>query len=309
MVVNNTTTVNNSGTIVTVNVLTGATSAIINRGTIGTVNNSGTVGSIYNSYSSSIGTINNSGKVRTIINSGTISTIYNYNIIGSINMGKSTNTIINNTGTINRIVTGEASIVGVNDTGTINGIILGLGSVKLTNVKNDVNIPLGNGWSYRYEVGDPNNPGNSTHMHLFQTNGKQSYSQNEDGGPKDEPKGGSGPPNSVIKKLKEKTGWNWATNDKNWLNKIEVSHDPAGYTLIEYPNGRTVIVYQPVNAFFMSYSPSDQNLRQYYFGPTYIDRSGGKTNTNPSGPIIVPIPDPVPIPVPAPAPVPIPVLP
>lgn len=207
------------------------------------------------------------------------------------------------------MVTGANGVIGVNDTGIIDSIVLGLGSVKLTNVKNDVNISFGSGWSYRYEVGDPNTPGNSTHMHLFQPNGKQSYSQNEDGGPKDGPKGGSGPPNSVMKKLKEQTGWDWDTKEKDWLNKIEVEYWDSGYTVIEYPDGREVIVYKPVSVYTMLFYPSDQILKEYYFGPTYIDLSGGKTNTDPSGPIILPMPNLVPIPIPAPAPIHVPVFP
>lgn len=338
VVINDTTTVNNSGIITTVNILAGANSSITNSGTIRTVSNSGTINNIYNSgtigniyntssgkiksisNSGSIGTITNSGSIVIISNNGTITNISNINngsigiignsnTIGNINTGKSTTTLINNTDDISSITTGSNSIVGVNDTGTINSIILGLGSVKLTNVKNDINIPLGSGWSYRFEVGDPNNPGNSNHMHLFQTNGKQSYSQNEDGSLKDKPKGGSGSSKSVMKKLKEQTGWDWDAKDKDWLNKIEMSASPAGYYFISYPDGRMVTVYKPYTGFSMPYSPSNQNLREHYFEPTYIDLSGGKTNTNPSGPIIVPLPNPIPIPVPAPAPMPVPVFP
>ena len=382
--INATTTINNRGTIATVNVLTGASSALTNSGTIGTINNNGTIGNIYNS--GTVGTINNNGTIITVNNSGTIGNIYNNgdirtinnnkrgnigtvinsvaivtvsnngiiktisnndsgsvgkitnsgtirtvsnsgainsinyiskgsvglisnsNTIVSISAGKSTTTIIDNSGSIGSIVTGTNSVVGVNNTGTINGIILGLGSIKLTNVKNDINIPLGGGWSYRYEVGDPNNPGNSTHMHLFQPDGKQSYSQKEDGSPKDGPKGGSGPPNSIMKKLKNTTGWDWGAKDKEWLSKIEMSYDPAGYTFIKYPDGRNVTVYQPPSWLNMSYYLNDQALKKYYFGSTYIDLSSGNTYTNPSGPYFIPIPNPGPVYIPIPGLIPAPLL-
>lgn len=85
-----------------------------------------------------------------------------------------------------------------------------------------------------------------------------------------------------------------------------MSWDPAGYTFITYPNGRTVTVYKPVNYYTMPYSPGNQSLRDYYYGPMYIDLSSGSTTTNPSIPFL-PMPNPVPIPIPAPAPIPIPV--
>jgi RHS repeat-associated protein len=161
VVVNKTTTVNNSGTITTVNVLTGATSTINNSGSIGTVNNhgtttinnSGSIGTVNNSGSislisntGSIGTITNSGNVGTITNSGTIvavsnsgtinyisninngsiDTISNSNTIKSINTGKSTSNITNS-GAVSSIVTGSNSFVKVDNTGIINSIYIGSG--------------------------------------------------------------------------------------------------------------------------------------------------------------------------------------
>jgi hypothetical protein len=81
VVINDTTTVSNRGTIGTVNILAGASSAITNFGAIETINNSGTIGSIYNGYGGSIGTINNNntGSIGTIINSGSIYRIDNNN--------------------------------------------------------------------------------------------------------------------------------------------------------------------------------------------------------------------------------------
>ena len=145
-------------------------------------------------------------------------------------------------------------------------------------------------------------------MHLFQTNGNQAYSKNEDGSPKDGPRGGSGPPNSVMKKLKERTGWDWAGNDSGWLNRIVIGYDPAGYTIIEYPDERTVTVYNPTSWYSRPYIPSVEDLRAHYFGSAYIDLSSGSTAINPSGPIVLPI-NPGSIPIPFPEPIPIPIFP
>ncbi|MDH8677542.1 hypothetical protein QE109_05255 [Fusibacter bizertensis] len=115
--------------------------------------------------------------------------------------------------------------------------LMPLGSVKLTNVKNDTNISLGKGWSYRYEVGDVNMPGNNDHIHLFKTNGSQEYSQNDNGSPKGGPKGGSGPSKKAKKLLKEKTGWDWDAKEQEWLNKIEINGSELGDYVIVYPDG------------------------------------------------------------------------
>ncbi len=162
---------------------------------------------------------------------------------------------------------------------------------------------LGKGWTGRIEQHGTGN-GYQKHVVLTDRYGTE-YAQNIDGSPHD--KGGS-PPNSIKKKLKSQEGWDWNQKDKDWLNKIEISADPAGYYFIAYPNGRTVTVYKPSNYYSMPYYPSNQSLRDYYYGSTYIDLSGGSTTTNPSIPFL-PMPNPVPIPMPAPAPIPLPVFP
>ncbi|WP_242631550.1 RHS repeat-associated core domain-containing protein [Sedimentibacter sp. zth1] len=157
VIVNDTTTVSNSGTIVTVNVLTGATSAITNSGTIGTVNNSGTINYISNISSGTVGTINNSGSISYIYNTGTIAnisnivngsigTITNINTIGNISTGKSTSNI-NNTGVVSNIFTGSNSIVKVNNTGIINRIYVGSGG-KLNGTNDGFVVNISGGTSY-----------------------------------------------------------------------------------------------------------------------------------------------------------------
>ena len=165
-------------------------------------------------------------------------------------------------------------------------------AANLTNVPNNKNIDLTAGWQYRYESGNPNDPADNPHMHVFQPKGKQSYSQKDDGSPKDKPKGGSGPPNSVIKELKKKTGWDWAANEKIWLNQIIINgpDDSRSYQVI-YPNGNEAWIsplpfstQRPVG-----WVPSNSYLIDLYFN-----------SFNPSNiqgpPVFVPFPQPVPMP-------------
>jgi len=143
VVINDTTSVNNSGTINTVNVLAGANTSITNSGTIERITNSGTVNSINNSgsigtinSSGTIGTINNSGTVDVIRNSGTVSAINNSGIVGTVNnfnsgtVGIIDNSgsvgIIHNSGTITSIyITGSGSISAINNINTIGYISTG----------------------------------------------------------------------------------------------------------------------------------------------------------------------------------------
>lgn len=163
-------------------------------------------------------------------------------------------------------------------------------------------IDLGKGWTGRIER---NNSGDGYQKHVHIYKGKKSWSQNEDGSPHDDGNNSPGsPPNSALKSLNKQKGWDWKQKVNEWLKKIEIGYDPAGYTMISYPNGRTVTVYKQPSFFSMTYSPSTQNLRDYSCGPTYINLSGGSTMANPSIPF-VPMPNPAPIPVPMPAPIPV----
>jgi hypothetical protein len=162
---------------------------------------------------------------------------------------------------------------------------------------------LGKGWTGRIERGTSGKD-YQRHVHIYKEN--EAWSQNEDGSPHDDGNNSPGsPPNSILKNLNKQKGWNWKQKEKNWLEKIAIGWDPAGYTSIAYPNGRAVTVYNPVNYYTKFYSLSNQSLRDYYYGPTYIDLSSS-TIANSSVPFI-PIPNPITIPVPLPAPIPIPV--
>ncbi len=163
---------------------------------------------------------------------------------------------------------------------------------------------LGKGWTGRIERGTSGKD-YQRHVHIYK--GNKAWAQNDDGSPHDDGNSSSGsPPNSVLKRLNKQKGWDWKQKEKDWLNKVEICSDPAGYYFINYPNGRTVTVYSPAKYGLIPYWPSTQNLRDYYYGPTYIDLSGGNTTTNPVIPFL-PLPTPVPIPVPIPMPIPLPV--
>jgi RHS repeat-associated protein len=183
--------------------------------------------------------------------------------------------------------------------------IFGYGSVYV-NVRNKVNLELMSGWKYRYEAGNPNNPGEHEHMHVFTTNGSQEYSQNDDGSPKDKPKEGTSPPNRVKKELKKKTGWDWDAKEKNWINKIKIvgPDESLGY-YVYYPNDFTAWI-PPLSYYLsrpISWKPSADYLIELYFGSNNLSNSSSGT----SGYFIPLICGPVPVPVLPPVVNPIPV--
>lgn len=162
-------------------------------------------------------------------------------------------------------------------------------------------IDLGNGWSGRIER---NTAGGNYQKHVHIYNGKQHWSQNEDGSPHDGGNNSPGaPPNSTLKKLNKQKGWDWTRKENEWMNKIEIGYVQSGYTLICYPDARTVNVY--ISGLSMPYSPSEQDLRDYSFGTTsiYLDSAGY------SGGIAIPIPYAAPTPAVVPGLMPMPVLP
>ena len=125
--------VNNSGTIVTMNVSAGTTTVVNNSGKIGTVNNSGTVAQVNNSgtigtinNSGTVGAVNNSGSIGSVNNSGTIGTVSNSGSIGAISNSGTIGTI-SNSGWVGPINTGgiivKASSSGTGGTVNNNGII------------------------------------------------------------------------------------------------------------------------------------------------------------------------------------------
>jgi RHS repeat-associated protein len=171
-------------------------------------------------------------------------------------------------------------------------------NIPLKNVPNNHIRPLSRGWEYRFELGDPDNPGDNPHMHVNKTDNSESYSQKDDGSPKDGPKGGTKPPKKILKELKEKTGWDWDALENDWTNKIDIITS-GPFVYVTYPDGKKETIY--IGYFGLMY-PSRSDLINAYFhgyeGP-YIP------NNNSTFPIL-PNPGPVPIPVPQPMPMPIP---
>ena len=159
---------------------------------------------------------------------------------------------------------------------------VGLSIFGLRNVPNDSNISLDKKWSYRYEMKDPNRIGDKAHMHLFQPKGKQDYSQNDDGSDHHPPEGGSGPPNSVKKALKEKTDWD--SNDRSFLNQIRVVSHFNGAVKVTYPDRRVGYIYPTAYEYYncMSASYTAQDLRNLYF---YAQ----SPSTFPTGPYVIPV--------------------
>ena len=155
---------------------------------------------------------------------------------------------------------------------------------------------LGNGWKGRIERNTSGNNEGKKHVHVY--NGKESYSQNEDGSPHD---GSTGtPPKKIRKKLNNAKGWDWDSKENDWLNKIVIKkteYENGGY-IVTYPNNREVKI------MYMRYSqiqlaPSKEMLIQYYTGPVYIEID----NVTMGGFFYVPAPSPstavAPIPAPA----------
>ncbi|MEI3163794.1 MAG: RHS repeat-associated core domain-containing protein [Lachnospirales bacterium] len=157
-------------------------------------------------------------------------------------------------------------------------------------------VDLGKGWQGRIERNTSGNNYGKKHIHVY--NGKESYSQNEDGSPHDGSKGS--PPKSVKKKLKELKGWDWDAKEDEWISKIELSICEYGAYIITYPNGRKVEYYVAVGPA-TTLPPSKDALRDCYTGSTYIyvnpwDNLGSVYAPTPSpGTFALPAPNPVPV--------------
>ena len=106
---------------------------------------------------------------------------------------------------------------------------------------------------------------NKRHVHLEYKGGKKSYSQNDDGSPHDKGKNLPGnPPKKVLKKLKEKTGWDWKAQEASFYEQTKYENISDLNIRIKYADGTTAIVKnkQPLM------NPSDvfdvDDLRSYY---------------------------------------------
>ena len=156
---------------------------------------------------------------------------------------------------------------------------------------------LGKGWEARIESSHGNNNDKGQHVHLSYRDGKKTYSQNDDGSPHDKNNNSSGsPPAKVLKKLKEKTGWDWNKNEENFLNKAE--YDYCG--TISKPYYQVYAVYQVTYADetirfayespFNEFSPSTDRLKDIYKDGMTSNPIKGEQNTGTSSVIIGPMP-------------------
>ena len=156
---------------------------------------------------------------------------------------------------------------------------------------------LGKGWEARIESSHGNNNDKGQHVHLSYKDGKKTYSQNDDGSPHDKNNNSSGsPPAKVLKKLKEKTGWDWNKNEENFLNKAE--YDYCG--TISKPYYQVYAVYQVTYADetirfayespFNEFSPSTDRLKDIYKDGMTSNPIKGEQNTGTSSVIIGPMP-------------------
>lgn len=158
-----------------------------------------------------------------------------------------------------------------------------------------VTFDITKGWKGRIERNTSGVNFGKKHIHIY--NGKLSYSQNEDGSPHDDST--SSPPNKIKKYLKENKNWDWDAKEKEWIDKISIELYDDGIYRITYPNGRKVQV-KPYAPLGSNYSPSIEELRRYYAGPTEINLNTSFTNdttivplpTTPNAPVNTPIPIP-----------------
>ena len=171
-------------------------------------------------------------------------------------------------------------------------------AINLTNVPNGKKMPLKQGWAYRYDIDET---GGKNHMHIYQPNGMQNYSQNDDGSNHHDPKGGSGPPKKMQQLVKDKTGWDWDEKARNNANKATVEQWVEGTQWrITYADGSEY--YVPFNIYrYDNYMyPSTEQIMNYYYK---VNSPSSGTNTLPS--LYIPFPNTVPMFAPAPVLIPI----
>ncbi|MCL2841820.1 MAG: RHS repeat-associated core domain-containing protein, partial [Defluviitaleaceae bacterium] len=155
---------------------------------------------------------------------------------------------------------------------------------------------LGRGWRVRIERGVY--PNTQRHVHIY--NGRQHWSQNEDGSPHD--RGGNSPgnpPNRVLRDLKDRTGWDWIERQNNWISQIAITNiftDGGSFTEVVFPSG--TVAYSP-HIWGIMPRLSTNTLISLYLNASFMSPSGFHLPYP-----ILPIPMPVPIPAPMPMPIP-----
>lgn len=106
----------------------------------------------------------------------------------------------------------------------------------------------------------------------------EDYSQNDDGSNHHKPKGKSGPPKSVTKKLKDKTGWDWEAKAKDNASRatLEPGLESVLWT-IKYADGSIYNIpsWDPVYKFGVK--PNNEAIASFYYSA-----SGGDLNSTPN---------------------------
>ena len=131
------------------------------------------------------------------------------------------------------------------------------------------------------------------------------------------PEGGSGPPKSIQKKLKKKTGWDWNQKAQENAEKAVVINNPEqGISyVIEYADGYYYAQSYSYNPYliYTQMGPTIKGIISSYYKATNMKSPDGYCSNDDSsatstGPIMpVPMPGPIPVPMPAPAPFGVPV--
>jgi len=133
-------------------------------------------------------------------------------------------------------------------------------------------------------------------VHIY--NNKKNYSQNEDGSPHDKKNNSKGnPPNSVLKKIKEKECWDYKSKEENFFSNAKTSYLDNGMVIITYPNQYQIKVYQQgLEAITVL---TKKQIKNYYYN--YIPNDYSINTKVYITPIIAPVTIPITIPSFAPA--------
>lgn len=166
---------------------------------------------------------------------------------------------------------------------------------------------LGKGWYADIDSADTNTK-TQRHVHLYK--GRKNWSQNEDGSPHDKNGNSPGsPPNNVLERLKEKTGWNWNDNLDEFAKTVDIQvfivkgGMPTTYATLTYKDG-TQITMMHLDAMVEDGITSKEIWESYY---NAVAPEGVKeTQLQPriQGPFFTPILSPLPMPAPMPFPAP-----
>ena len=117
-------------------------------------------------------------------------------------------------------------------------------------------VDLGKGWKVRIENAHVDN-GKGQHVHLVYKDGKKNWSQNDDGTPHDKNNNSPGsPPDKVLERLQEETGWDWNRKMSEWAEQVNVKTylvqgSGQSIAVLTYPDGSQATVSSPAIGYGM----------------------------------------------------------